>query len=68
MEQWRKQAAVQRECELELNAIMKQQAKLYDDYDAARAVILASRQALLDKMDSIQEAINNIYIQSQKII
>ena len=68
MEQWRKQAAVQRESELELNAIMKEQAKLYDDYEAAKAVILAKRQAMLDKMDNIQEAMVNIYIQSQKTI
>ena len=68
MEQWRKQSAVQRECELELNAIMKEQAKLYNEYEAAKAVIIAKRQAVLDKMEGIQEAMVNICIQSQKTI
>ena len=68
MEEWRKQAALERECEVELTAIMKEQAKLYNEYEAAKAVIIAKRQAVLDKMEGIQEAMVNICIQSQKRI
>ena len=66
MEQWRNQAALQRECELELTAIMKERAKVYNEYEAAKAVIIAKRQAVRDKMEGIQEAMVNICIQSRK--
>jgi len=66
LEQWKKQAAVQRECELELNALMMEQEKLRDDYEEAKAFIDARRQVVVNKMKSVQGAMVNIYKQSQK--
>ena len=59
LQEYKQQAAIHWQCELELTALMKEQAKLYDDYIQAMEVI-KKQQLTHQKLLQAQQAIAQI--------
>jgi hypothetical protein len=60
MPEYKQQAAIHWQCELELTALMKEQAKLYDDYIQAKELVQQKQQLTQQKLLQAQQAIAQI--------
>jgi hypothetical protein len=60
LQEYKQQAAIHWQCELELTALMKEQAKLYDDYIQAKEVIKQKQQFTQQKLLQAQQTIAQI--------